>query len=172
MIQTTKNYAKVLFDLGVAREPVQKALEIFKGSDDLIKTLDCPVVSMEKKLVVIDKIFPIEEFSKVFIHFLKQVCKNYKINNIVDILTEFDRLYQEDKGIIVATFYYVSMPDEQQIEEIKNYLCRRYQAKRAEMIFEKDETLIGGFLIRVKNTEFDYSMRARLKRLKQKLTWR
>lgn len=64
------------------------------------------------------------------------------------------------------------MPDDAQIEKIKAYLCKKYHAKEAEIIFEKDSSLIGGFLINVNNTEFDYSMRGRLTQLKQKLTWR
>ncbi len=172
MTQTTRNYGKVLYDLGVSREAVAEAREIFAGSAKLMDALTSPVVSVQSKLNIIGKIFKESRFSKVFVNFLKQVCKNHRMEDIVDILDSFDIYYNEENGIVTATFYYVTMPDEKQILKIKKYLCREYQAKEAKIQFIKDTSLIGGFLINVNNTEFDYSMRGRLMQLKQKLTWR
>lgn len=113
-----------------------------------------------------------EIFLQIFVNFLKQVCENHRMNDIMDILDSYTVFYNEDNGIVVAKFYYVTMPDERQITNMKKYLCREFRAKEAEIVFEKDESLKGGFLINVDNTEFDYSMKGRLNHLKQKLTWR
>ncbi|MDY5577799.1 MAG: ATP synthase F1 subunit delta [Lachnospiraceae bacterium] len=170
MTQTTKNYGRVLYNLGVEREVIQDALEIFQSSEELRKVLTSPVVQVKSKLNIIDKLF--KGFPKIFVNFLKQVCENHRMADIVDILESYKLCYNEENGIVVARFYYVTMPDDAQIEKIKAYLCKKYHAKEAEIIFEKDSSLIGGFLINVNNTEFDYSMRGRLTQLKQKLTWR
>jgi F-type H+-transporting ATPase subunit delta len=172
MTQTTRNYGRVLYDLGVSKETVDEAKELFSGSAELLSALTSPVVPVQSKLNIIDKVFSGDEFSKVFVNFLKQVCKNHRMKDIVDILESFDTYYNGENGIVVADFYYVTMPDEKQIENIKKYLCREYHAKKAEITFIKEPALIGGFLINVNNTEFDYSMRGRLKQLKEKLTWR
>lgn len=173
MTQTTRNYGKVLYDLGVSKEAVEEAKEIFQTSPELLLALVNPVVQVKSKKNIIDKVFTQnEKFSGTFVNFLKQVCENHRMADIVDILDSYMIFYHEANGIVVAKFYYVTMPDEKQIANIKKYLCREYKAKAAEIIFEKDETLKGGFLINVNNTEFDYSMKGRLNHLKQKLTWR
>lgn len=172
MTQTTRNYGRVLYELGVQKEAVAKTREIFESSPELREALSSPAVPVKSKLNIIDKIFPGEEIPKIFVNFLKQVCENHRMKDILDIFHSYTEFYNEDNGIVVAEFYYVTMPDERQTENIKKYLCREYHAKEAEIIFQKDETLKGGFLINVNNTEFDYSMRGRLNHLKQKLTWR
>lgn len=172
MTQATRNYGKVLYSLGVSREVVSDALDIFKGSPELLETLTSPVIPVKNKFNIIDKIFKGETFPTVFKNFLKQVCENHRMKDIVDILDSYSSFYNEENGIVVAKFYYVTMPDENQIANIKKYLCKQYKTADAQIIFEQDTTLISGFLINVNNTEFDYSMKGRLKTLKQKLTWR
>lgn len=172
MTQTTRNYGRVLYDLGVSKEVVEEAKDIFKSSDALFDALVSPVVPVKSKLNIIDKVFRNEKFPKVFVNFLKQVCENHRMKDVRDILDSYSLYYNEANGIVVARFYYVTMPDEEQITGIKKYICKKYHAEKAEIIFEKDLSLLGGFLINVNNTEFDYSMRGRLNQLKQKLTWR
>ena len=173
MTQTTRNYAKVLYDLKVPKEAVEQAKDIFGKSPELRETLVNPVVPVKSKKNIIDKIFRQDgDFPQIFVNFLKQLCENHRMNDIMDILDSYTVFYNEDNGIVVAKFYYVTMPDERQITNMKKYLCREFRAKEAEIVFEKDESLKGGFLINVDNTEFDYSMKGRLNHLKQKLTWR
>lgn len=172
MTQTTRNYGRVLYDLGVPKEAVAKVREIVDGCEELAEALSSPAVPVKSKLNIIDKVFQGEDIPKIFVNFLKQVCENHRMKDILDILDSYTVFYNEDNGIVAAEFYYVTMPDERQTANIKKYLCREYHAKEAEIIFKKDESLKGGFLINVNNTEFDYSMRGRLNHLKQKLTWR
>lgn len=172
MTQTSRIYGQVLFELGVEKSTVDDAKKIFAGSKELFDALTSPVVPLKNKLNIIDKVFGGAGFATIFVDFLKQVCENHRMQNIMDILESYNIYYNEANGIVVAKFYYVTMPDEEQIAGIKKYICRQYHAKTAEIVFEKDASLLGGFLINVNNTEFDYSMRGRLTHLKQKLTWR
>jgi len=161
-----------LYNLHVPQEPVKEAAEIFRESDELAKALDSSSISSKKKGDIIQKIFQEDKFPKVFVDFLKQLCENHKIKEVVNILENYCQNCEKDNHIVTARFFYVHMPEETQIEEIRKFLCKKYDAEDAEIIFEKDETLIGGFILNVDNTEFDYSIKGRLDKLKQKLTWR
>ena len=57
MTQTTRNYAKVLYDLTVPKEAVEQAKDIFGKSPELRETLVNPVVPVKSKKNIIDKIF-------------------------------------------------------------------------------------------------------------------
>lgn len=172
MTQTTRNYGRVLYELGVPKEAVAEALNLFRNEKELKKVLESPVVQVRSKLHIIDQIFKTDMFPKVFVNFLKKVCENHRMQDIEEIFESYTIFYNKAHGIIVAQFYYVTMPDDAQIEKMKQYLCRKYQARDAQIRLIKDESLIGGFRINVDNTEYDYSMKGRLDHLKQKLTWR
>lgn len=55
---------------------------------------------------------------------------------------------------------------------MESFLCRKYGAKRAYIEMKKDDSLIGGFILRVGNDEYDRSTKGRLDRLEQRLTRR
>ena len=56
-------YAKVLNELGISKEAVLEAEDIFEKSQELKAALVNPVVTKETKHNIIDKIFP-EEINK------------------------------------------------------------------------------------------------------------
>ena len=90
MTQTTRNYAKVLYDLKVPKEAVEQAKDIFGKSPELRETLVNPVVPVKSKKNIIDKIFRQDgDFPQIFVNFLKQVCENHRMNDIMDILDSY-----------------------------------------------------------------------------------
>ena len=54
----------------------------------------------------------------------------------------------------------------------QKYLAGKYKKTQVELEFEKKPELIAGFVLRVGDIEEDFSIRGRLDRLQQKLTWR
>ena len=59
-----------------------------------------------------------------------------------------------------------------QLAQIRNYLAGKYKKTQVALEFEKKPELIAGFVLRVGDIEEDFSIRGRLDRLQQKLTWR
>ena len=66
----------------------------------------------------------------------------------------------------------MSAPSAAQLEGIRKFLLDRYHTQDAEIRIIKDESLVGGFLIRTHDQEFDYSLKGRINALQQKLIWR
>lgn len=52
------------------------------------------------------------------------------------------------------------------------FLCKKYGVRRANIEIREDLGLLGGFILHAKSDEYDWSLKGRLKRLEQKLTWR
>ena len=170
MKQTIQNYARELYELGIPKASVMEACQIFQHSEELLKVLDRPDISKKQKQDIIREIFQEGGYPDLLISFLEQVCKTQSISEILEIFREYREIYNAENRIVSATFSYVTMPDESQIEKMKKYLCRTYDADEAELIFEQDASLLGGFRILVKDEELDYSIRGRLKQLQQTLT--
>ena len=167
MTQTANNYGKVLYNLGISREIVEETKRIFSLTTELPKVLDSPVVTLKEKERLIDVIFP-EEIR----NFLKVLCDYGSVNQIADIFIAYESCVDAKSGTLRATLYYVTPPTDSQLAQIKKYLVRKYNQKEVQVKLVEQPDLIGGFVIRVKDEEEDWSMKGRLKKLQQKLVWR
>ncbi|MEE1251280.1 MAG: ATP synthase F1 subunit delta [Lachnospiraceae bacterium] len=167
MTQTANNYGKVLYNLGISREIVEETKRIFSLTTELPKVLDSPVVTLKEKERLIDVIFP-EEIR----NFLKVLCDYGSVNQIADIFIAYESCVDAKSHTLRATLYYVTLPTDSQLAQIKKYLVRKYNQKEVQVKLVEQPDLIGGFVIRVKDEEEDWSMKGRLNKLQQKLVWR
>ena len=126
-----------------------------------------PTIDLKKKMTVIDKVFP-EEIR----NFLKVVCKYQRMDLIEDIFAAYDRYCDEQNQVLNAVLTCTVPPSEEQKKGMEAFLCKKYGAKKAKIEVCQDQALLGGFILRVGSDEYDWSMKGRLNRLEQRLTWR
>ncbi len=167
MTQTSINYATVLYELGIKKEVVGDCREIFSQTPELLKNLASPVVSTKTKAVIIGKVFP-----KEVQNFFKVLCDYNSIELIDEIFTAYRDYCNEQEHVLRAKLTYVNAPQKEQREQIEAFLKKRFSKERVELECEKDESLIGGFVINAENIEFDQSLRGKIKQLQQKLVQR
>ena len=157
-------YARVLFELGVPADRVQKAREIFEEVPQLHDIFVNPTIALTKKQNVIDRVFP-EEMR----NFLKVVCKYQRMDLISDIFIAYDEICDEQNKVLNAILTCTAPPSEEQKKGMEAFLCGKYGAKKANIKVSQDAALLGGFILRVGSDEYDWSMRGRLNRLEQRL---
>ena len=83
-------YARVLYELGIPADRVQKTREIFEEVPQLHDIFVNPTIAPGKKQNVIDRVFP-EEMR----NFLKVVCKYQRMDLISDIFIAYDEICDE-----------------------------------------------------------------------------
>lgn len=166
-ISVSTRYAKVLYELNIPKEAIQKTKDIFTEVPQLHDVFVNPTIRMEQKQKVIDQVFP-EEIR----NFLKVACRYQRMDLIEDIFAAYDRYCDEQEHILKAVLTCVEPPSEVQLKEMKAFLCKKYDAVRADIEIRTDQTLLGGFVLHAGSDEYDWSLRGRLNRLEQKLTWR
>ena len=54
----------------------------------------------------------------------------------------------------------------------ERYSVRKFSAREVELTLTEDKSLVGGFVLRAGDREYDWSLIGRYKKLKQKLTRR
>lgn len=160
-------YAEVLVELNLPKEAIEKAREIFSEAPLIADILENPTIRQDKKEKVIDKVFPQE-----IRNFLKVVCRYRKIELIEEIFDAYDIRMDEEEQIIRAVLFCTVFPSENQKKGMEAFLCRKYGAKQAYIDIKKEDSLIGGFILRVGNDEYDRSTKGRLERLEERLTRR
>lgn len=160
-------YARVLYELEISKTDIQRIKDLFIEVPQLREVLMNPTVAAKSKMSVIDQVFP-----ESMRNFLKVVCKNERIDFLNEIFAAYEAYCEEQQNLLTATLTCVEPPSEEQLEKMKAFLCDKYQTVDAKIEIVEDNTLLGGFVLRVQNDEYDWSLKGRLTRLEQKLTWR
>lgn len=161
------SYGQALFDLKVSKEDRENASKILKESTELREALANPTISKEEKEKVIDELF-----SPEIRNFIKVICRNDDAPCLQEAFDYCEELIQKKKRILTGTLFYVTRPGEEQLERIKEYLKKEYQAEQVELELKEDASLIGGFILKVQDKVLDRSLRGKLEKMKQNLAWR
>lgn len=167
MKRISMTYGQVLFELGMKKESLQKAQDMLHENKELLSALENPTITKKEKENVVDKLFSDDLKS-----FLKVVCDNDDIDCFDEAVEYYDELKRKTDKIIKAEFDYVTMPKDEQLERIKQYLMKQYQADKVDLTLKKDADLIGGFVLKVGDHVYDNSLKGKMRKLHQKLTWR
>ena len=167
MKRISMTYGQVLFELGMKKESLQKAQDMLHENKELLRALENPMITKKEKENVVDKLFSDDLKS-----FLKIVCDNDDIDCFDEAVEYYDELKRKTDKIIKAEFDYVTMPKDEQLERIKQYLMKQYQADEVDLTLKEDKDLIGGFMLKVGDHVYDNSLSCKMRKLQQKLTWR
>lgn len=166
MNRTATEYAQMLVKLLVPKEAVKQTADIFTALPQIEADLSNPVVPVEKKHTVIEKVFP-----KEIRDFLKLLCDNQKFSHFGEIFDTYKDLTRENRDVFSVVITYVTAPDDGQLQKIKEFLAKKYDTDpdKMEIALKEDPELLGGFIIRAGNQEFDWSMRGRLRQMKEQM---
>jgi len=75
----------------------------------------------------------------------------------------------EEKNGFYVTLKYVTVPDETQLEGIKEFVAKQYGSRNVIFNMEEDASLGGGFVIEAGNEVYDWSTKGRMEQLKEKI---
>ena len=171
-IQVASRYAKSLIDLAEeqnALEPIKANIESFlsvvKQNPQLAAILRNPVISPDKKLAILNQLFA-QTFHKVVLSFFRIVTVKGRSEILYATAREFMNAYNIRKGIIKATVTSAAPLSESNRKQIE--LVVR-EATKSEVVLETsiDKTLIGGFVLKVGDRQFDASIASSLNKLKK-----
>lgn len=167
MTEKARIYGTVLFELGIPLSMGREAARLLEECSPLKQVLTSPVVPWKKKNIMIEKVFREPDFTSLMVRFLKKACDAGCIGQMHDITEAAGACVMNAEGSMTAELRYVTMPDEAQIAGIKEFLCRSHGKKDVVLAFVMDRSLIGGFVLKAGDMEYDYSLKGRLDRLSQ-----
>ena len=172
MTQELVNNAIVLHRLSVSREDVEKADEIFFTTSELQKVLDSPVVVQKKKETVIEKIYQDAGISDKLTGFIKMMCRLGYAADMRDIFDAYYRKWDDANKVLRANLVSAAPASEELIQSAEDILAKKYPEYKVVLTKEVDESLIGGYVIKLLNKEIDRSYEGKIRQLERKLTGR
>lgn len=162
MIDLPLNYARVLYDMDIDSENLNKTRSLLTESPELAEALVNPLVLKSEKRRVIEKLFP-----KPVWGFIKVMSDNDDIVYAGEMFEAYDGLVREKEKTVDAVFTYVTKPDKAQIEGLKAKIAKDYGGKKVNLRLEQDESLIGGFILTVGERVYDNSIRTSMAKMKR-----
>ena len=167
-------YANALMELATEKNVLKQVADdmelVFNGiaySKELRTILKSPVIKTEKKESILNEIFK-NKIGDVSANFLQFVIKKNRENLIYDILKRFKELYYLKINRVEANVTSSVELTEQQKDQLQDSL-EQFTQKDVTSIFSIDDSIIGGFVVKINDTVFDASIKQQLNKLRKKL---
>ena len=166
-------YAKALLELALDQQKIeviennmQQIITVANEAHDFQVFLSSTLIQVDKKLEVIKSIFG--NFDALSISFLEMVATNRREALITEIASAFLTQLKEHRGIVPVTIISAKPLDAQTKAQITSKISASINGT-LEITENLDESLIGGFIVRMGDHQIDASVSNQLNRLKQEL---
>lgn len=170
----SKRYAKSIFDLGAEGNMIEPLYREFRELDNLMKQnkdfttfLHSPVISSEKKIAILEKLFR-GKASDVIVNFLVLMTRRKREDLLPLVIEDFIHLYNQHKNItVVEVVSYEHLP-----KEIRQMLQTKIETAlntKVQLVSKENPEIIGGFKILIGDYQYDFTVNSALQRFKQNL---
>ena len=165
MTQAAIDYATSLRKTETPKELLQQVKDVLEAVPQVRSEFEDPTVSIEKKHLIIDRVFPKESRD-----FLKILCDNMDFGLFDEICTAYDELGRKPEAKEnQAQLIYVTAPTDEQLEGIKAFLAKEFHNPDMELTLKEDKSIKSGFVLRVGTREFDWSEKGRIEQLENRI---
>ncbi|MCS5636801.1 MAG: ATP synthase F1 subunit delta [Myxococcota bacterium] len=173
--RAANRYAKALFALGREEQVLGSLRAELNGLADLLEehsdfrgVLLTPLYPAEERKAVLLRVAEKESLSVLLRNFTSYLIDQRRLIDFPDIVAEFNRLADEDEGLLTAKVRSASPLDEEREQRLQRALSER-TGRRVRLDVELDPSLIGGAIATVGDLVIDGSLRTQLGQLRANL---
>lgn len=171
--KSAARYAKALLELAIEKNSltavesnVNAIIRAGEETGDFSMFLNSPLITGTKKLSILTTLF--SDFENVTMDFLALVTKNGRESQIIAIAQSFNAQLKDHRGIIPVSIVSARKLEEATRKKIVAQIQKTVSGT-LELTESVDESLIGGFIVRMGDKQIDASVLNQLARLKQEL---
>jgi len=167
-------YAKAVLSLASDQNTVDAVYSDMKlientiaGSEELNDMLQSPVINSAVKKSALLEVF--NNLNSLGVNLIETLIKNKRINLLADVAKKYNELYDQLKGIQVAEVT-TAVP---LTDELKNKALAKVKeltGKEATIKSHVDASILGGFILRVGDIQYNASIANKLDKLKREFT--
>lgn len=168
-------YAEALFQLSeeenITKEiynELHNVVDIVKINKELDNVLKSPLVSKSEKVQLIETLFN-KKINNNLKNFLKILVEKGRISSLKSIELTFRQLLNDKNNIMEGTVISAIPLTGEKVKELEEKLSKKYN-KNVTLENKVDESILGGVLIRLGNTQIDGSVKTRLDNIKDQLS--
>ena len=174
-IRIASRYAKSLVELASEKgaldlvySDMQLIADAFTNSRELVLAMNSPIIKSDKKLAILSAIFK-SKVNNLTFSFFELLAKKNRGANFFDISKSFLDQYQVIKGIQKAQVYTATKIDDVLRQQFIKMVEEKTGKKADIQEFVKEE-LIGGYILRIGDMQYDASVQSKLQKIKKTFT--
>ena len=167
-------YAKALFTIAeenkitdTIRKDMELFLECIDTMEDFKNFIANPVLKPSRKQQILHEIFK-GKVHPISLSFFDLVIKNIREEHLPAMARYFIQLYKTRLGIKSATII-TSKPLSNELKELVIKIITKKFKTKLELKDVTDESLIGGFILRIDDLQIDASIASSLNKIKKEL---
>lgn len=169
-LKVAKRYAKALLESSINNiDEISDDLELidnFIFKDESFKMFfSHPVVSLKDKKETIKETFQ-NKINSITLNFLETLLDEGRFNIFSTIFDVFQKEKNNLKNIKILDVFYAYEIDEEQKTRLKDKLSNKFN-KEVILNYQKDETILGGLVIKFEDKIIDLSLKTKFDRLKK-----
>jgi len=167
-------YAKAVLALANEQSSASKVNDDMKSianavasSKDLSDMLQSPVINLTVKKAALLKVFP--DLNTLSAKLIDTLVDNKRINMLEAVAQKVNVLFDESQGTQIAKVTTaVPLTDELKVKVLAK--VKELTGKEAEIQSTVDESILGGFILRVGDIQYNASIANKLDKLKREFT--
>lgn len=167
-------YAKATLDLAKDQNTVEAVnndmkliAETVAKSEDLNEMLQSPVVRSEIKKKVLLEVF--NNSNTITVGLINTLIDNKRINILMEVASKYNQLYDQYRGSEIATVI-TAAPLTEGLKAKVLAKAKAITGKDIEVENIVDENIIGGFILRIGDIQYNASIANQLNKLKREFT--
>lgn len=167
-------YAKAFYEFGSDKKildilvaDVKLLVNSLQSIPEFQEFISNPIVKPSDKKLFISNLLD-KKVSTETINFLHVVITNKREIFIQDILRNFLDMYRKNSGITEVTITSSVELTKQQKEIVSKFVEKEFKTK-VDVIEKVDASLLGGYILRIDDLQYDASIKTKLKQVKKEL---
>jgi F-type H+-transporting ATPase subunit delta len=167
-------YAKAVLDLAKDQKSapavnddmksIANAVEASKELNDMLQSPVIPTATKKSALLAVFK-----DLNKLSVNLIDTLISNQRINVLGDVAQKYNQLFDQEQGTQVAKVT-SAVPLTDELKKLVLVKVKELTGKDAEIHNIVDESILGGFILRVGDLQYDASIANKLSKLKREFT--
>ena len=174
-ITFAKRYSKALFDLSKGDQTLDtvnsdllRLKTVLQQTPELIQALNNVSFPKTEKDKLVKPL--VSNVSSKYVQNLLQIIYACgRMNNLIELVNQFEKLYDYDRKIARAEVVTAVKLNDQQMNRLKTAIAKRTGAKKVILEPKVDQGIIGGVIVKSSNVIFDGSVKTRIDNVRQLL---
>lgn len=169
--RAAQRYAKAVLSLAKEQDKTKEVngemllvSQTLSTSEDLLRALKSPTVKLEAKRTTLLAVF--KDTGAITKGLFNILIENKRIDIIEEVVNKYILLYNEMNGIQIATVT-TAVPLSPEMEQKVLQKVRELTGGNASLKNKIDEAILGGFILRIGDLQYDASVSGSLTRLKR-----
>ena len=164
--KATLAFAEEIKSSEAVTEDIQSLLALIKANDDLNLMLENPMLVTDKKQAVLNELMPkaSEHTKKLF----SLLASNNRMELLAPTCVQYLQLYAAQKGEVTATVT-TAVPLTAALEKQVLLEAKKLTTKKAILENKIDPAIIGGYILKIGDMQYDASVSNQLKSIKTTL---